>query len=128
MKKVLFMTLAAGLILGACSRQSAPGKTPVAAATETKPAAPAVTTPPVSNPAAMSDVPAGPTAEETAKMVEMGKSVFTTRCGRCHGLKNTADYDATRWERILGSMAPKAGLNDEETKQVKAYVQANCKK
>lgn len=137
MKKVLFLTLASGLILMACSHKANPTQTKTApaadnktaAATPSKPAAPAAPTAPV-NPASATtnDLPAGPSAEETAKLVETGKAVYTSRCGRCHALKNTADYDANRWNGILGAMAPKAKLTDEETKQVKAYVEATCKK
>jgi mono/diheme cytochrome c family protein len=57
-----------------------------------------------------------------------GKTIYTNRCGRCHGLKNTENYTQQRWENILKSMIPKAKLNDEEAKQVTAYVMANSKK
>jgi mono/diheme cytochrome c family protein len=63
-----------------------------------------------------------------AALVEQGKTVYTSRCGRCHGLKDVTAYTTTRWEGILKSMAPKAKLNETETQQVAAYVMEYAKK
>ena len=63
-----------------------------------------------------------------AEMVSQGKTVYTNRCGRCHALKNTADFTPQRWEGILKSMIPKAKLNETEAQQVTAYVMDNAKK
>jgi cytochrome c5 len=57
-----------------------------------------------------------------------GKTIYVNRCGRCHGLKNTENYTQQRWENILKSMIPKARLNDDEAKQVTAYVMEHSKK
>ena len=57
-----------------------------------------------------------------------GQTVYINRCGRCHGLKKTENYTSQQWENILKSMIPKAKLNDDEAKQVTAYVMANAKK
>lgn len=57
-----------------------------------------------------------------------GQAVYTNRCGRCHGLKKTENYTAQRWGNILKSMIPKAKLNDDEAKQVTAYVMEHAKK
>jgi len=57
-----------------------------------------------------------------------GQTVYTNRCGRCHGLKKTENYTAQQWDNILRSMIPKAKLNDYEARQVTAYVMANAKK
>lgn len=72
---------------------------------------------------------AGTPTDNAAHMAltEQGKTVYTAKCGRCHGLKNTANYTATSWENILQKMAPKAKLTEEETMQVHAYVIANAK-
>jgi mono/diheme cytochrome c family protein len=63
-----------------------------------------------------------------SELAAQGKTVYTNRCGRCHGLKNTESFTASQWENILKAMIPKARLNDEEGKQVTAYVMANAKK
>ena len=64
---------------------------------------------------------------EHAALVEQGRTVYTTKCVKCHGLKNTANYTADRWTNILKAMIPKAKLNDTEAQQVTAYVLANAK-
>ena len=57
-----------------------------------------------------------------------GSTIYTNRCGRCHGLKKTENYTSQQWENILKTMIPKARLNDEEAKQVTAYVMDHAKK
>lgn len=57
-----------------------------------------------------------------------GQTVYINRCGRCHKLKKTENYTAQEWENILRSMIPKARLNNEEAKQVTAYVMEHAKK
>ena len=61
-------------------------------------------------------------------LASVGKTVYTTRCNRCHGLKNTENYTEQQWTGILKNMIPKARLNEDESKQVTAYVMANAKK
>jgi len=56
-----------------------------------------------------------------------GKATFTEKCGRCHGLKDPANYTVAQWGPILSSMAIKAKLDDTEKANVMAYVQANAK-
>lgn len=70
---------------------------------------------------------ASKTSGADSKMSPAGQSIYINRCGRCHGLKNTEKYTQQQWENILKSMIPKAKLNDEEGKQVTAYVMANCR-
>jgi mono/diheme cytochrome c family protein len=74
-------------------------------------------------------------AAEKAKMeaahtelVTQGKTVYTTRCNKCHALKTVENYTADRWTNILKSMIPKAKLNETEAQQVTAYVMDNAKK
>lgn len=67
-------------------------------------------------------------SNSTVDLASVGKTVYTTRCNRCHGLKNTENYTQQQWTNILKSMIPKARLNEDESKQVTAYVMANAKK
>ena len=68
------------------------------------------------------------TSASTTEVASAGQSIYTNRCGRCHGLKKTENYTSQQWDNILKSMVTKARLNDEETKQVTAYVMEHAKK
>ena len=68
------------------------------------------------------------TSSSGSETTSAGQTIYTNRCGRCHGLKKTENYTAQQWENILKSMIPKARLNDDEAKQVTAYVLTNAKK
>jgi mono/diheme cytochrome c family protein len=57
-----------------------------------------------------------------------GQTIYTNRCGRCHGLKKTENYTPQQWETILKNMMPKARLTDDEAKQVTVYVMSHAKK
>ncbi|TCJ14070.1 hypothetical protein EPD60_08640 [Flaviaesturariibacter flavus] len=109
MKKILFVTLAAATVF-ACTPKATP-----TASTPAPAAPPAASTPVATKTAATASI-------------EAGHSVYTAKCGRCHGLKEVSNYTAERWVPILNSMAPKAKLTEEETAQVLAYVQANARK
>ncbi|MGZ3838862.1 MAG: hypothetical protein ACXVMS_07820 [Flavisolibacter sp.] len=65
---------------------------------------------------------------EHAGMVEKGQIVYTTRCNRCHALKDVAAFSATRWEGILKNMIPKAKLDTTQAQQVRAYVMEHARK
>jgi mono/diheme cytochrome c family protein len=65
-------------------------------------------------------------AEETAQIA--GKSTYNAKCGKCHGLKVTSDFNAAQWAGILAVMAPLAELTATEKENVYAYVKANAKK
>ena len=68
-----------------------------------------------------------PPLKETA-LVESGKIVYKTKCGRCHDFKDPQSYDAARWVKIIDWMAPKAQLNATEKEHVLAYVNFYAKK
>jgi cytochrome c5 len=68
------------------------------------------------------------TKTSNSEVASAGQTVYTNRCGRCHGLKKTENYTAQQWDNILKGMIPKAKLNEEEARQVTAYVMANAKK
>lgn len=62
------------------------------------------------------------------EVASAGQTVYANRCGRCHGLKKTENYTTQQWENILKSMIPKAKLNDDEAREVTAYVLEHAKK
>jgi hypothetical protein len=68
------------------------------------------------------------TVAADANLTAAGKTVYETKCIRCHSMKPLAAYTEPRWDAILKIMAPKANLTQGETQQVTAYVKANAKK
>lgn len=66
--------------------------------------------------------------EAHATIIAQGKTIYTTRCNRCHKLKNVSKYTPAHWDRILKRMIPKARLNETEAQQVTAYVKEYAKK
>ncbi|HVZ57789.1 MAG TPA: hypothetical protein VG870_14115 [Chitinophagaceae bacterium] len=117
MKKTVLLSLTASLFILACHKKTVPEKTAVQ-----QPA------PQVSQqaPVAQQSTTTQPAATD-ASLAELGKTVLSTKCTKCHGLKNPGDFTAQRWDGILKSMIPKAKLTDDEAKQVTAYVLANAK-
>jgi hypothetical protein len=57
-----------------------------------------------------------------------GQTIYINRCGRCHSLKPVQNYTAQQWDNILKSMIPKAKLNEDESKQVTAFIMEHAKK
>jgi len=110
MKKVTTIAILSVLVF-ACSRK-----------TVSTTATPAATTPPATTVQAPAPDPA------LAALVESGKAVYTTRCGRCHELKPVEAYTTTQWDGILKSMIPKAKLDEKQSAEVTAYVKAYAKK
>jgi mono/diheme cytochrome c family protein len=110
MKKILFLSLICAAVAAACHKKAVPE---ITARTEFPPA-------PKSSIKQL--------AENSPEAITAGKTIFETRCNRCHDLKDTKGYTPDRWTSILQIMIPRARLNNEEAKQVTSYVMANAKK
>lgn len=126
MKKTILLA-AVTLFVISCTKKMAPAKTetPATPAAAANPAA--QPQPGVNAEAPKTETP--PTGDnDPSAALTAGKLTFEGKCGRCHGLKNTTDYTADRWVKLVDWMAPKARLTDDEKKNVLAYVQANAKK
>lgn len=86
------------------------------------------TAPVSSQPAAVNEVkPPANTPKEAAKKMESpavaeGKTIYTTKCARCHGAKPVENWTVQEWIPIMDRMAPKARLDDTEKANVTAYV------
>jgi len=68
------------------------------------------------------------TAVADVNLMAAGKTVYETKCVRCHAMKPVTGYTEPRWDAILKVMAPKAKLSEMETQQVAAYVKANARR
>jgi cytochrome c2 len=102
MKKVFVLSVLIVFIAAACHKKAVPSAATTAPSTSA----------PAPDPA----------------MVEAGKTVFNTKCTKCHAAKVVENYTADRWAGILKSMIPKAKLDDTEAAQVTAFVTAGAKK
>ena len=60
--------------------------------------------------------------------LDAGKTVYVTKCGSCHALKNPGDYTVDQMYAILKIEIPKAKLSSKEAEQLTAYFLANTKK
>ena len=106
MKKIVALSVFCLIIAAACHKKAVP------TTTQTDP------TPPATPTVAVAD----------AATLEAGKTVYTTKCAKCHPAKVVENYTAEKWVGILAAMIPKAKLDETESAQVTAYVNANAKK
>ncbi|MBL8825702.1 MAG: cytochrome c [Planctomycetaceae bacterium] len=55
--------------------------------------------------------------------VDAGRSIYTGQCTACHAAESVTNYTADEWtNRIIPSMARKAGLSSDEKQAVTDYV------
>jgi hypothetical protein len=76
------------------------------------------TAPPVT-PAFMAAVKGG-----DEKELAEGHSLYTNRCTECHDLELIDSRTLSSWERMVGSMSRRAGLNDTQQARIVAYIGA----
>lgn len=111
-KLVVSYLLLLAVIAVACHRKTVPATTETAVVT-----APVVVTP---------VVPAAPVYAEAD--LAAGKTIYETKCAKCHGAKPLDHWTVEGWKPILKSMIPKARLDSVQAAQVTAYVNTNAKK
>ena len=63
----------------------------------------------------------------TGAQLAEGKTIFETKCARCHKLYVPASHNFDAWERILPKMSQNAKLSDDKAALVRAYVLTNTK-
>lgn len=56
--------------------------------------------------------------------LDSGRTIFTTRCTKCHLGKNIADKTEAQWVPILDKMSPMAKLAPEQKELLTRYVLA----
>lgn len=57
-----------------------------------------------------------------AQALESGKTLYQDNCGKCHKHKDVTKFTIEKWDKILDRMIPKAKLNADDGKKVRAYV------
>lgn len=110
MKKVFALTLFAGVVF-ACSRKTTPQSEII-----------------ISNQEKQANKEEVVVTNTGSSDVNAGMTIYTTRCGRCHGLKPVEKYTSKEWENILKIMTVKANLTDKESKEVTVYVMEHARK
>lgn len=54
--------------------------------------------------------------------LEQGRTIYITKCAKCHSPEPVKRYSATRWEGILKEMIEETKLDPPESAAVRAYV------
>jgi hypothetical protein len=54
--------------------------------------------------------------------LEHGRSLYASRCARCHALYSPSDYPAAHWEGAVHEMRTRSGLNDAEELAIIQYL------
>ena len=62
------------------------------------------------------------TANATLAELQSGRSVYSNKCGACHGLYSADSFSATSWKGIVSNMVPRAGLASTDAALVYKYV------
>lgn len=66
-------------------------------------------------------------AQYNEEQIAEGKAIFTSKCVKCHSLKEPESRTAAAWTPIMKKMIPRAKLSDEEGKLARAYAIVNAK-
>lgn len=66
-------------------------------------------------------------SSEAIAKLEEGKTLYNTKCQRCHGLYNTKAYTAAEWRVNVNAMSQKARLVEGEKEAIYNYLAANAK-
>ena len=61
-------------------------------------------------------------ATARAEDLTAGKKIYTGKCARCHKFYDPARYDEKSWESWMGKMREKTRLNDDQYRQLTAYL------
>ncbi|MBL7741271.1 MAG: hypothetical protein JNK14_18755 [Chitinophagaceae bacterium] len=110
MKKTFILSLTIALAIAACHRKTVPV---IAERKEFPPAPKSAEQSPPAN---------------TSELISAGKVLYQDKCNRCHDLQGPEVYTSERWNSILKIMMPRARMNEEEKKQVTAYIMTYARK
>ena len=60
----------------------------------------------------------------SAATLAAGRELLATRCTVCHSLEPVAKYSPAQWQTNVQRMSGRTKLNEEETRQITAYLVA----
>ena len=61
---------------------------------------------------------------DSIETIAAGRSLLATRCASCHSLEPIAKYTPAQWKANVLRMADRAGLREQETRKITAYLVA----
>ena len=59
---------------------------------------------------------------EIRVQLERGRTLYITKCAKCHSPEPVRKYSSFRWEDILQEMNQEAKLDETDARAVRAYV------
>jgi mono/diheme cytochrome c family protein len=54
--------------------------------------------------------------------LDHGRTIYITKCAKCHAPEPVRNYSAARWREIIPEMAEETKLSSAETEALRAYV------
>jgi mono/diheme cytochrome c family protein len=63
----------------------------------------------------------------TAENLERGRTIYITRCARCHSPEPVTGYTEAQWRETLPRMSHEAMLTSQEATDVRDYVMATLR-
>ena len=61
-------------------------------------------------------------AASAAPPAKSGAVLWAENCGRCHNLRNPAEFDAAEWSVAVHHMRLRVPLTGEEQKQIESFL------
>lgn len=58
----------------------------------------------------------------TLDALKVGRSLYISRCGDCHALKDPASLDPADWPEMVGRMVDNAKINPDQQRAITQYL------
>lgn len=58
----------------------------------------------------------------SAPTLVQGRTIYVTRCAKCHAVEPVKKYSREQWKTIIPDMAEETKLSPSETAAVAAYI------
>lgn len=62
-------------------------------------------------------------ADNLQSVLSAGAALFSAKCGSCHALPKTGDYNANQWPGIMKTQSDNAALDDAQAALITTYLQ-----